>query len=137
MPLSSGFLDRAAPTTDATYLGFVKGRVLISHDELAWVQEDTQGQSAYLGTFAGRAIFAQDLSHLDTPPGSPTDLWMLPQTLAQRISPWPVRGSTCCAGMHETPFAPSAVAKPHRKTGDGNAIAAHVRLICTRVPTPR
>lgn len=94
IPLSAGFLDRAAPSTDPMYLGFVKGRVLIADEDLFWGQKDEQGVAAYLGTFAGRAIFAQDLSHLPNPPGDPTDLWLLPQTLrAEDIA-------LACQGQH-------------------------------------
>ena len=114
MPLSAGFLDRRLPNAPAAFLGFAKGRALVLDDNLCWVSPDPKGNSAYLGMYGGRAIFAQDLSHLDPLPGLPTDLWLMPRTLSaedlalacqgQHLMRWHAKNAFCavCGG----PMAP-------------------------------
>ena len=112
MPLSAGFLDRTAPIKPPEYIAFVKGRVLIHQEGLVWTDPDHRGHQVYLGTYKDKSIYAQDLSHIASPPGVPTDLWLLPRSISsqdmalacqgQHLLRWHAKNPLCAKCGHPT-----------------------------------
>ncbi len=94
LPLSAGFLERGRPLDPRRFLGFSGGRVLVKSGSLVWVQPDPNEVTVFLGNWQGTAFFAQNVPEKATVPGTATDFWSLPKTLAA-----PYLGLVC-QGQH-------------------------------------